>query len=277
VNSSDCIANYGGGGGGGGRFGGHGGDQGEGGGGGSGLPSGGPADVSPASFHAAQVGGSFAITFRPPGAGSNPPLPKGGGPSSNDPNPNTNPPQPTPGDVRRTTTVLCEPRVGQCRVGPIVGPDSVFNVFASGGTSRAELFGTLQGGGRPDCPNYTELNSDWLAFGFRDPLAGSTWRKLSTLTTRHKLPRRAAAALSRRMQVCFEAPYRFVTRDGYALGGHNALFDGVLPDCTALPDRGRAGASPCVASRQVLSRHGGWVVRFAFRVPANSKDPKALG
>jgi hypothetical protein len=281
VTESECTENYGGGGGGGGRYGGHGGDQGEGGGGGSGFAAATPSiQRSAAAFHAAQAGGSFAITFTFPG-GNNPnnrPINKGGGPSSNDPNPNTNPEQPNPGDVSRTTTASCEPRIGICHVGPIVGPDSVFNVTARGGTTHADLFGTLQGGSKPDCPNYTEMNGDWLAFGFQDPVAGASWRKLSTLTTRHKLSRPAAVALSRKMQVCFEAPYRFLTRDGYELGGHNAVFDGVLPDCAALGGRSDRGvARPCVASRQILSRHGGWVVRLAFRVPANSKDPKALG
>jgi Glycine rich protein len=274
--TADCE--YGGGGGGGGHFAGHGGDPAGGGGGGSGFPatsSSAGIQRSASAFHAAQVGGSFTITFTPPPATTRP---HGGGPSSNDPNPNTNPPRVSPGDVSRTTTASCEPRVGVCHVGPIVGPDSVFNVTARAGNTHADLFGTLTGGSRPDCPNYTEMNVDWLAFGFLDAKAGSSWRKLSTLTTRHKLSRPAAVALSRQMQICFEAPYRFLTRHGYALGGHNAVFDGVLPDCTAIGERTAGGVTrPCLASRQVLSRHGGWVVRLAFRVPANSRDPKALG
>jgi hypothetical protein len=134
------------------------------------------------------------------------------------------------------------------------------------------LFGTLQSGLKPNCPNYSEMNGDWLAFGFQDPVAGSTWRKASTLTTRHKLSHADATALSKKMQICFEAPYRFPTRPGYQLGGHNSVFDGVLPDCS-----GGSTAQPCVTKREVRKVKGGWVVRFAFRIPANDKDPKALG
>jgi hypothetical protein len=228
-------------------------------------------------FHVAQVP-SIMLIFGaanpqsvpspgPGGPGGGHPIPGGHhANNNNDPNPNTN-----PAPVEPQTTASCEPRIGFCRIGPIVGPDSVFYVTARGGTNQAVLFGTLQGGLQPNCPNYHEMNRDWLAFGFQDPVAGSTWRKVSTLTTRHKLSRTDATALSKKMQICFEAPYRFPTRPGYQLGGHNNVFDGVLPDCTG------GGRQPCVATRQVLPRKGGWVVRFAFRVPASDKDPKALG
>jgi hypothetical protein len=200
-----------------------------------------------------------------------------GGGHTNDPNTNTNPPVPTPTEAARTATTSCNPRLGVCSVRPPAGPDSAFSVTARGGTAKALLFGTLQGGAKPNCPNYTEMNSDWLAFGFRNPVAGSSWRKTATLTTQHKMSRGAALALSRTMQICFEAPYRFLTRAGYGLGGHNALFDGVLPDCGALGKGTRGYARPCVISRQLVAMKGGWVVRFTFRVPANSRDPKALG
>jgi hypothetical protein len=270
-----------GGGGGGGFYGGGGGAAGFGGGGGSGCMNcadlatdyrttaipGAPGSNAPGPvFHMAQVG-SILLTF---GNGMSPP---GGRPidhhhssGNNDPNPNTNPARTT----ARTTTATCEPRLGFCRVGPIVGPDSVFNVTASGGTHNAVLYGTLQGGARPRCPGYAGMNADWLAFGFQQPLAGSTWHKESTLTTRHKLTRAAALALSQQMQICFEAPYSFPTRPGYELGGQNKTFDGVLPDCGG-------GNHLCVAARKVLQRKGGWVVRLTFRVPANAQDPKALG
>jgi hypothetical protein len=172
--------------------------------------------------------------------------------------------------MQPTTTTTCNPQVGFCKIGPIVGLDSVFNVTARGGSNRATLFGTLQGGLRPNCPGYAEINSDWLWFGFQDPLSGSDWRKSSTLTTRHKMGRAAALVMSKKMQICFEAPYRFVTRPGYALGGHNNVYDGVLPDCAG-------GRQPCVMTRQVLKHKRGWVVRLTFRVPASDKDPKALG
>jgi hypothetical protein len=313
VNGPDLCAedaypcNDGGGGGGGGFFGGGGGGGGAGGGGGSScLPCEGGSGssqsaalaVTPRShqsgpvFHEAQ-GPMIRMLFgtpntgpggQPPGGGAPgvgapPPLPPGhGGPSSNDPNPNTNPPRLPANDFERTATANCHPQIGVCTVRPPAGPDSQFSVTARGGSSKALLFGTLMGGSRPDCPDYTELNADWVAFGFRDKLNGSTWRKTGVLTTRHTLSHAKAAALARKMQICFEAPYRFLTREGYALGGHNATFDGVLPDCAALAGHAARGmARPCVASRTVLARHGGWVVRFVFRVPANGHDPKALG
>jgi hypothetical protein len=305
-----------GGGGGGGFWGGGGGGRDSGGGGGSGcLPCGerhlgqpeyrgtsipgapGAAGPGPV-FHATQVnqivlvfgtptppptgGPPPVVTPPPPPPGAAPPPPPPPAPvghdgHNNDPNPNTNPVQPTPGDVARTTIAVCQPRLGQCRLDPIVGPDSVFNVSARGGTSRSTLFGTLQGGSKPDCPNYTEMNGDWVAFGFQDR-GGSSWRKTASLTSRHKLSRAGAVTLLRRMQICFEAPYRFLTRPGYELGGRGGVFDGVLPDCAAVRGHAERGLlRPCVTSRRVLSRHGGWVVRITFRVPPSSRDPKALG
>jgi hypothetical protein len=284
------AAGGGGGGGGGGYLGGEGGALGGGGGGGCGftdvdnhcdeVPDG-IASADSNAFHTAQIASvTFTFTLSNGAAPTNPTIPtapanpanpanadRGGHHNGNDPNPNTNPQR----SLLPTATALCNPQIGFCKIGPIVGPDSVFNVTAQGGTSRATLFGTLQGGSRPNCPGYAEMNRDWLMFGFQDPLAGSSWRKASTLTTRHRLARAQAVARSQKMQICFEAPYRFRTRPGYALGGHNALFDGVLPDCTG------GGRRPCVSARQVLQHKGGWVVRLTFRVPANSQDPKALG
>jgi hypothetical protein len=245
-------------------------------------------------FRATATGGSvtFTLTFAPPAGGATPGTPGTPGTPSdtgaapepdghhggNDPNPNTNPTQPTASETSRTATTSCNPRVGVCTVRPPAGSDSRFAVTARGGNSRALLFGTLMGGSRPNCPNYKEINTDWVAFGFRNELAGSSWQKTAKLTTRHKLSHDGAVALSRKMQVCFEAPYRFETRPGYELGGRNGVFDGVLPDCPAVAGPAvRGTARPCVASRQVLPRQGGWVVRFIFRVPANSRDPKALG
>jgi hypothetical protein len=210
-----------------------------------------------------------------PGPGAQPPT--GGHHNGNDPNPNTNPTQVTGNEVGRTATASCNPRIGFCLVRPPAGPDSRFSIAANGGASKATLFGTLMGGSKPDCPNYREMNSDWVSFGFRNALAGSTWHKTGTLTTRHKLSYQKALALSKKIQICFEAQYRFLTRDGYQLGGHNAVFDGVLPECAAIAPAEKRAASPCVQERKVIPRKGGWVVRFVFQVPANSRDPKALG
>jgi hypothetical protein len=298
ANDGNCNCGNSGGGGGGGFFGGGGGAAGFGGGGGSGcmncvapesqyettsIPAAPGANSPGPVFRMAQAGshGSVMLIFgnivaapTPPGPGTAPPVDHHHSGNNNDPNPNTNPTQRS--NDRVTTTTVCEPRIGICRIGPIVGPDSVFNVTATGGAKKAVLYGTLQGGSRPDCPDYAERNSDWLDFGFTDRVAGSTWHKATSLTTRHKMSRPAALELSRSMQICFEAPYRFPTRPGYDLGSHHNLFDGVLPDCAAAA-AGRGVQRPCVQARQLLQRKGGWVVRLLFRVPANSKDPKALG
>jgi len=244
-------------------------------------------DTAGPVFHEAQAG-SVMLIFgnviapsetpnQPQAPGGPAETPPGGHHDGNDPNPNTNPDVPGANAVANTVTAECNPRIGVCTVRPPAGPDSQFAVTARGGDSRALLFGTLMGGSRPDCPNYNEINADWVAFGFRNQLAGSSWHKTAKLTTRHKLSHDGAVLLSKKMQICFEAPYRFLTRDGYQLGGHNAVFDGVLPDCSALAGGAERGMRPCVATRQILARHGGWVVRFIFQVPANSKDPKALG
>jgi hypothetical protein len=301
-----CSVQCGGGGGGGGFHGGGGGAAGGGGGGGSGclpcppvdlggfqttsIPGGSAGNTAGPVFHEAQAGSVLLIfgniiapsgTPNQPGGPGGPggqPRPGGHGGHNNDPNPNNDPNVPAANDVANTVTAACNPRIGVCTVRPPAGPDSLFAVTARGGSSKALLFGTLMGGSRPDCPNYSEINADWVAFGFRNQLAGSSWHKTAKLTTRHKLSHDGAALLSKKMQICFEAPYRFLTRDGYQLGGHNGVFDGVLPDCSALAGGAQRGmARPCVATRQILARHGGWVVRFIFQVPANSKDPKALG
>jgi hypothetical protein len=244
-----------------------------GGGGGSSVPGPGQPDVQ--AFSETAVGGFATITFtEPPARPRQGPDHHGGPNSNNDPgfDPSNDPDRRPPGvhpDAHSDETI-CRPEIGRCTIHPPAGLDSVFAVTARGGHRSVVLFGTLMGGQRPDCPGYHEVQSDWLQFGFSDRFAGSSWRKSATLTTRHKLTRAAALALSRRMQICFEAPYAFATRAGCSMGGHEQLRDGVLPDCAG-------AAAPCVLSRQALTHMGGWVVHLVFRVPASRQDPKALG
>jgi hypothetical protein len=96
------------------------------------------------------------------------------------------------------------------------------------------------------------------------------------MTQRQKMSKAVASALAQKMQVCFAAPYKFPTRPGYRLGTQGPDRVGVLAECGTV--RGRNGRPmPCVASRDILKVKGGWTVRLTFRIPANSKDPKALG
>jgi hypothetical protein len=109
-----------------------------------------------------------------------------------------------------------------------------------------------------------------VQFGFRAN-AGSTFEKTGRITTRRALTRAQAVRLLSRRQVCFEAPYRFATASGFALGRHGQVFLGVLPDC-------RSGLrGPCVKSRHEVRVGYGWGVRIVFYVPPSKHDPKALG
>ncbi|MGQ0463934.1 MAG: hypothetical protein ACT4QG_01315 [Sporichthyaceae bacterium] len=210
--------------------------------------------------------------------------------SSNDPNPNTNPQrqrqlrEPLPGMDPSTATAVCRPGES-CSVTPPPGPDSGFQIDSSGGTDQAVLFATTNGTfrpasvereapkGRPDCPDYTEQNIDWVQFGFLDAKSGSTWNKTAAMTQRKKTKKAAAFATAQRLQICFAAPYAFPTREGYRLGKADGERVGVLPECTARTSK----KSPCVVKREIVQVKGGWVARLTFRVPANAKDPKALG
>jgi hypothetical protein len=117
-----------------------------------------------------------------------------------------------------------------------------------------------------------------VQFGFRSG-AGSTFEKNATMTSTHPTSRNAAESRLAVEQVCFEAPYRFVTRPGFASARHGKVFGGVLPDCDrviAAAARVRL-ATPCVTSRQAARVGGGWAVRLVFWIPPNRQDPKALG
>ncbi|MGQ0846531.1 MAG: hypothetical protein ACT4QF_20605 [Sporichthyaceae bacterium] len=215
-------------------------------------------------------------------------------PSSKDPNPNTNPnriekaPPPLPGMDPDTATAVCLPGK-TCTVSPPPGPDSRFRIDAAGGNERTVLFGTTNGNyreasirrgpnGRPDCPDYRERNSDWVQFGFLEPKTGATWRKSSAMTLRQKLSESAAEALAKKIQLCFAAPYEFPTRTGYRLGRDGRDRVGVLPECDTTGSRTTNGrVAPCVFLREAVQVKGGWVVRLSFRIPANARDPKALG
>jgi hypothetical protein len=157
-----------------------------------------------------------------------------------------------------------------CSVSPPAGADSRFTVEASGGDRQARLFGTTNGGDRPNCPDYAERNADWLQFGFTEPARGAAWSKVVSMTERRSLEQGAALQLRDAMQICFAAPYSFNTRDGYGLGRDGSDYVGVLPDCSA-------SSGPCLARREIVQAGDGYTVRFTFRIPANALDPKALG
>lgn len=218
---------------------------------------------------------------RPPGP--NDPCPDETGNPIDDPNPNTNPrakPKLWPGMGASTDTAVCRPG-RTCTVEPPAGPDSRFRIDASGGTERAVLFGVMNGNfrpadtiasGRPNCPDYRERNSDWVQFGFLDSKRGASWRKSAVMTLRQKLSKGSAERLAQDMQVCFAAPYSFPTRDGYRLGRSGPDRVGVLASCGSV-----TRSAPCLARREIAKVRGGWVVRLAFKIPANGRDPKALG
>jgi hypothetical protein len=155
-----------------------------------------------------------------------------------------------------------------------------FGAASVGGRDRAVLFATRNGGDtKPDCPGYRESFTDWVQFGFQDPARGAIYRKIATFTLHRRLSRTAAAAEARRLQICFEAPYRFTNRPGYRVEQQGSVFAGVLPQCPTLI-RGQIpadAATPCVSDRQVVRSGDGWVVRITFRIPASRQDPKALG
>ncbi|MGQ0847196.1 MAG: hypothetical protein ACT4QF_24010 [Sporichthyaceae bacterium] len=298
----------GGGGGGGGLLGGEGGSFGGGGGGGCGGPicptptqEEEEEELSISPFRAAALDGGLTITYflgqsaespgGPGGPGGGTPDQNGGNAGSNDPNPNTNPnaqPKALPGMDPATATALCEPSKS-CRVNPPPGADSRFQIDASGGSRRAVLFATTNGNfqmasvgasrngvkGRPDCLDYTERNSDWVQFGFLEPATGATWSKTAVMTQRKKLKKAAALKLAEQLQICFAAPYSFPTREGFRAGKMGKDRTGVLADCTSARVKGRK--VPCLISREIVEVKGGWTVRLTFRIPANAKDPKALG
>lgn len=252
--------------------------------------------VAGSMTQAAVIGGTSVSL---PEGGLPPPRPgvngggkgNGAGQSSNDPNPNTNPSdaKALPGMDPATATARCRPQRGTCAVEPPPGVDSRFRIDAAGGEREAILFATTNGNyrpasiqegpaGRPNCPDYTERNADWVQFGFLQPERGKSWAKTAYMTQRQAMTKKAAAVLLRRLQVCFAAPYEFPTRAGYRPGTQGSDRVGVLPECSSLQVRAAKGrVAPCVSARKVVKVPGGWVVRLVFRVPANAKDPKALG
>lgn len=155
-----------------------------------------------------------------------------------------------------------------------------FGASSVDGRDRTVLFVTRDGGDtKPECPGYRSTFTDWAQFGFQDARRGASYRKTGTFTGSHPVSRAAATAAAHKFQVCFEAPYPFVNRPGYRIQHDGASFDGVLPECSGLRRRYVPGSTetPCVRDRQVVRSGRGWVVRVKFDVPANGRDPKALG
>lgn len=184
-----------------------------------------------------------------------------------------------PGMDPSTATDQCSPGSG-CTVNPPAGGDSRFAIGGSGGQRSTVLFATTNGNyeserlgssgaGRPDCPDYSERNADWVQFGFLQPEGGSTWDKTATMTQRQTGSQAEMLELARKVEICFASPYTFPTRPGYGLGRHGSHYAGVLPDC--------GSGGPCVVRHEVFPVGGEWSVRIVFQVPANAKDPKALG
>ena len=169
----------------------------------------------------------------------------------------------------------------------VAGPDSRFKIDAEDGQDTAVLFATMNGNwrpasveasGKPNCPNYTEQNSDWVQFGFFEPERGRTWHKTAYMTQRQKMKRRRAEALAQKMQVCFAAPYKFPTRPGYRLGTQRPGPVGVLPECGSARLRLDEGPTkPCVAAREIVKVKSGWTVEDHLPHPRHHQDPKALG
>ncbi|HEX3610117.1 MAG TPA: YncE family protein [Sporichthyaceae bacterium] len=256
------------------------------------------------AYVADQGGGATEITRSVPTSGipsiSRPAPTRHGHAGSGDPNPNTNPSgvlgsdnstgvAATADSGRPTVTTVCS---GACALAAttegekvvvaatdtVVGAPKARAAYVRGSTGPV-FFLTVNGGGaRPRCPGYRDLDHDWVQFGFRSG-AGSTFEKNATMTSTHPTSRNAAESRLAVEQVCFEAPYRFVTRPGFASARHGKVFGGVLPDCDrviAAAARVRL-ATPCVTSRQAARVGGGWAVRLVFWIPPNRQDPKALG
>ncbi|HEX3826420.1 MAG TPA: hypothetical protein VHV82_04025 [Sporichthyaceae bacterium] len=142
------------------------------------------------------------------------------------------------------------------------------------------LFAARDGGGaEPDCPGYRNTFTDWVQFGFTQAERGAGFRKTVAFTLRRTTDHGTAVVAARSLQICFEAPYRFQPRPGYGIALHDASYYGVLPQCRAVRVRPPLPGvpTPCVATREVVRSGNGWTVRIAFRVPAGTQDPKALG
>lgn len=221
--------------------------------------------------------------------------------SNNDPNPNTNPtgvlgannttPAATATTMQPTVTTVCS---SSCTLAATTA-DEQLTITATdttdGGSAYSAASATTRpkapvfllaingGGARPRCPGYRNRDHDWVRFGFRSG-PGATFEKSAMMTSRQGLSHREAEHLLDVKQVCFEAPYRFLARPGFASARHGEVVDGVLPGChrwTTEAAVRRHLAAPCVSIRQIVRVRDGWAIRLVFRVPPNRHDPKALG
>jgi hypothetical protein len=208
---------------------------------------------------------------------------------SNDPNPNTNP---TTARVATTNNPTVSTSCSSaCSLGAVTRDERVtidaadttttggaqvpaFSAASVGPAGTPVFSLTIDGGGaRPSCPGYRPRDRDWVQFAFES--GGSTFRKTGTMTPNFGTPRAEAEDRLERDQVCFSAPYRFTARPGFRLRRAGTWFDGVLPECAALPARSRV--VPCVIDRSIVRIGDGWGVRLEFWVPQGRQDPKALG
>lgn len=274
------------------------------------LPAGVAVDWTTHNVYVADQGGGLTEISPVQNASAGPPPPAAlphhsAHAGSNDPNPNTNPigeispdnatnapAAATATSARPTVSTVCH---GSCTLAATTGDEQVVitatdTVGATGGAqafraaftdeSIAPVFSlTLDGGGaRPGCPGYHNRDEDWVQFGFRSG-KGATFEKNATMTSRGMSRAEAERELADK-QVCFEAPYPFATRSGFAIARRGHVFDGVLPDCeaaTSVAALNRDLAKPCVTARQIVTKPDGWAVRLMFWVPPNRHDPKALG
>jgi hypothetical protein len=190
------------------------------------------------------------------------------------PGPGSNDPATTPETVTTICSSACSVTLpldeAQATVNAASGPPNAFQA-ASVRADDPVLFATRNGGDiKPNCPDYAETFSDWVQFGFRGAGDASGYHKIGTFRLNREMSRSDATITAERFQVCFAAPYRFTTRNGFRLGHQGRDFVGVLPECGSLH-------FPCVKARQVVRSRHGWVARIRFNVPASAQDPKALG
>jgi hypothetical protein len=146
----------------------------------------------------------------------------------------------------------------------IANGTTTFDVTAFGNDrTDAGLLTLANGVGFPiDCAGYKELTGS--ATVIDGPDRAKTVTATIDKSVMNAQPNNGASFL----QMCFGAPYRFVTRAGSTLtevdtnhDGSNDFFYGLLPDC---------GAAPCVSSRNKTGAGDGVIVTQA---PGGTQDP----
>jgi hypothetical protein len=247
-----------------------------------------------ADFH--EISDLTVATLTSPSAPSEgtppPPIHHNDHAGSNDPNPNTNPTNSTTARIATSTNPTVSTSCSSaCSLGAVTRDEQVtidatdtakqssavvpeFTAASVDPPGTPVFSLTIDGGrGKPDCLGYRPRDRDWVQFAFES--GGSAFRKTGTMTPNRGMTRAQAQARLQRDQVCFSAPYRFTPRPGFRLRHAGAWFDGVLPECAALP--ARSPAVPCVTDRTIVRVGDGWGVRLEFWVPPGRQDPKALG